>query len=155
MKNLLLIIAFTAAGLSLQAQTTTATATLLPDQNPNYQKSRDKYMAKSDELTANEGKTVQQTYKAIDDMQAKQERKDLAAQRRHERRMARIQSRNRGYNNGRYYNPNYYNGYSNPYGYYSPYYYSNNMYGNNMYGNINSVMNTALLGIAIWSLLKK
>ena len=154
MKNLFLTIVFAAAGLSFQAQTATATATLLPDQNPNYQKSRDKYMAKSDELTANEGKTVQQTYKAIDDMQAKQDRKALNSQRRQDRRMARIQSRNRGYGN-RNYNPYYYNGYSNPYGYYSPYYYSSNIYGNNMYGNVNSVMNTALLGIAIWSLLKK
>lgn len=132
--------------LQVQAQTTASTSTLLPDQNPNYEKSRDKYMAKSDDLTSKEGTTVQQTYKAIDDMQIKQERKDLAAQRRHERRMARIQSRG----NRQIYNPYYYNGYNNPYGYYHPYYYYNNIY-----GNVNSIANTALLGIAIWSLLKK
>lgn len=162
MKTLLFIIAFSAAAIGLQAQATT-TGTLLPDQNPNYEKSRDKYMATSDSQTAKEGQTVQQTYKAIDDMQAKQDRKAQNAQWRQDRRMARIQSRNRRYyNNGGYYgnngygiygqgyNPYYYNGYSNPYGYSSPYYYSNNIY-----GNVTSVMSTALLGVAIWSLLKK
>ncbi len=153
MKTILFVAALFTSLLGVQAQTTTTTATLLPDQNPNYARSRDKYVGKSDELTAKEGQTIQQTYKAIDDMQAKQDRKALAAQRRQDRRMARIQSRRRTYNyygNQGGYNPNYYNGYSNPYGYYHPYY-----YGNNIYGNVNSVLNTALLGLTLWSILKK
>lgn len=137
-----------------QAQTT-ATASLLPDQNPNYQKSRDKYMNESAELTKSEGQTIQQTYKAIDDVQAKKERKELASQRRHERKMARIQSRGFRRNNYSYYDPYnynngyYYNGYSNPYGFYHPQYYFNNIY-----RNINPILNTTLFGLAIWSLLK-
>src|ERR1700741_4465284 len=56
---------------------TKAQEELSPDQNPNYKKSLEKYMAKKDELTKNEGTTMQATYKAIDDMQIKQEHKDL------------------------------------------------------------------------------
>ncbi|MES2132019.1 MAG: hypothetical protein V4506_06685 [Bacteroidota bacterium] len=116
--------------------------TLLPDQNPNFQKSRTKYMEQSATLTQNEGQTIQQTYKAIDDVQAKKERKELAATRRQERRMARIQSRGYrrygGYNN--YNNSGYYGGYGNNgynnYGYGN---YGNNNYGyNNGYGNYNN-----------------
>jgi len=158
MKTILFIAALFTSVIGMNAQT--APATQAPDQNPNYYKSRDKYMAKSEELLANQGKTIQETYKAIDDMQLKQERKDLARQRRHERRMARIQSRgryyygNNYYNSGYYgngygYNSNYYNGYANPYGYYHPSYYNNNIY-----GNVNGILNTALLGVALWSILK-
>ena len=57
--------------INVSAQETVTTTTLLPDQNPNYQKSRDKYMAESVALTKTEGTTIQQTYKAIDDVQAK------------------------------------------------------------------------------------
>lgn len=146
---------------SINAQNVSGTVTLAPDQNPNYERSRDKYMKESENLTKNESQTIQQTYKAIDDVQAKQERRELAASRRHERKMARIQSRgnrryNRGYNNGNYNNGYYYNGYNNyngyynnPLGGYSPQYYSNNIY-----GSVNSVLNTALFGLAVWSLLK-
>ncbi len=138
-----------------QAGTGVTTPTLLPDQNPNYQKSRDKYMQESATLTKNEGQTVQQTYKAIDDVQAKKERKELASERRHERRMARIQSRGNRRNNPRFFNNNpYYNDYYyynyDPYGFRSPQYYSNNIY-----GNTNSVLNTALLGLTVWSILRR
>jgi len=145
--------------LQVNAQTTVATpsGTLLSDQNPNYQKSRDKYMTEATSLTKNEGVTIQETYKAIDDVQAKKERRELLSERRHERRMARIQSRsNRGqqfynypYNNG-YYNNYFDNGYySNSIGnYYSPY------YSNNVFGNINPVLNTALFGLGMCSLFK-
>lgn len=150
--------------INVSAQETVTTPTLLPDQNPNYQKSRDKYMAESVTLTQTEGTTIQQTYKAIDDVQAKKERKELAVERRHERRMARIQSRsyrrqnyynngwrNNGYYNNGYYNNGYYNNgyYSNPSGWYNPSYYPNNVL-----GPVNSVLNTALLGLTIWSILK-
>lgn len=159
--------------------------TLLPDQNPNFQRSRAKYMEQAATLTQNEGQTIQQTYKAIDDVQAKKDRKALAATRRHERRMARIQSRGYGY--GGYYNQGYgygnsgYNnyGYNNGYGNYG---YNNgyNNYGNNGYygspyqnygnnpwggyrprywggptfGTISSAINTTLLGLTLWQILK-
>lgn len=108
-------------------------------------------MADSNTLTSTEGQTIQQTYKAIDDVQAKKERKELASQRRHERRMARIQARG---NRNRYYYNDYdyyygYPGYRNPYGFYRPGYYSGNIY-----NNVNSVLNTALLGLTLWSILK-
>lgn len=155
---------------SIQAQTT-STVTLLEDQNPNFQKSRDKYMKQAEELTKNEGQTIQQTYKAIDDVQAKKERKELALERRHERRMARIQSR--GIGRSRYYNDwgygygnynsygNYgnYNSYGN-YGY-NPYYGYNRQpwghpgFSSNIYGNVNSTINTALLGLTLWSILRR
>ena len=133
----------------------TKTVALLPDQNPNFQKSRDKYMADSDKYTANEGTTVQETYKAIDDVEIKKEQKQLRKDRRQERRMARIQSRgrsnyyNNGYYNRGYYNNGAYNGYYNPNGISSPQYYSNNLY-----TGVNSILNTAFLGLAIWSILK-
>lgn len=134
----------------------TKTVALLPDQNPNFQKSRDKYMAESDKLTANQGTTIQETYNAIDDVEIKKEQKQLRKDRRHERRMARIQSRGRGrngFNNGYYnrgyYNNGAYNGYFNPNGISSPQYYSNNIY-----SGVNSILNTAFLGLAIWSILK-
>ena len=155
----ILLFALSIVFLNINAQTTTATtsSTLLPDQNPNYLKSREKYMSESAALTKNEGQTIQQTYKAIDDMQAKKERKELASQRRQDRRMARIQSRhsyrqNRRYSNYDYlnYNNGYYsNGYNNQYGLYHPQYYSNNIY-----RNYNPILNTALFGLAIWSIFK-
>lgn len=152
---------------------------LLPDQNPNFQKSRTKYMEQSAALTQNEGQTIQQTYKAIDDVQAKKERKELAATRRQERRMARIQSRGYrygGYNNYGYYNNGYNNygygngygnyGYNNGYGNYNNYGYGNYGYNNYGYGyrpnfwggptfnTINSAVGTALLGLTLWHVLK-
>ena len=160
MKSIVLFVLTCLVYVNINAQTTTATpsGTLLPDQNPNYQKSRDKYMAESTTLTKNEGVTIQETYKAIDDVQAKKERNQLASDRRHERRMARIQSRSyRRQNyysnryNSRYYDNYYYNNgyYSNPNGFYSPQYYSNHIYNNG-----NSILNTALFGLAVWSLFK-
>ena len=166
MKNIVSLILTFTLYINVNAQTVTVatTGTLLPDQNPNYQKSKDKYMAGASEFTKNEGVTIQETYKAIDDVQAKKERKELAVERHHERRMARIQTRgyrrqnnnrynNNGdcnnYNNG-YYNNNYNQGfYSNPLNGYYPQYNQNNRY-----NNFGSVLNTALLGLTIWSLLK-
>lgn len=130
---------------------------LVPDQNPNYKRSMEKYMAQKDELLKNEGKTVQATYKAIDDMEIKQQRKDQRRLFRQERRLARINNR------GRFYSPYYYgNGYS-PYGYgYNNYGYNN--FGYN-YGyspasyyspysiglnTVNTVASTALLGLGLY-----
>lgn len=140
---------------------------LLPDQNPNFRKSRAKYTEMAATLTQNEGQTVQQTYKAIDDVQAKKERKELRIARRHERRMARIQSPGYwGFNSGWGLNNNwgYYGGYNN-HGYntywpgwgfrqncgYSPFY--SPFYPAGPRCNpAGSALNTALLGLSLWSI---
>ncbi|GAA4787791.1 hypothetical protein GCM10023231_14920 [Olivibacter ginsenosidimutans] len=59
-----------------------------PDQNPNAAKSAARYQAISDSLLAGQGTTYQQTYKAYDWYEAKQERKALRRERRHQERMA-------------------------------------------------------------------
>lgn len=111
---------------------------LAPDQNPNYQISQDKYMQKSDELTAAHSTTIQDTYKAYDWREAKEEQKQLRRDRRFELRKMRIQSRypvccnqgyrrygNQGWNQPTYYcYPNYNYGYNNYYA--NPYW--NSMY---------------------------
>jgi hypothetical protein len=140
---------------------------LLPDQNPNFRKSRAKYTEMAATLTQNEGQTVQQTYKAIDDVQAKKERKELRIARRHERRMARIQSPGYwdfnpgwglnagwGLNSGWGYNG--FNGYWPGWGFrqncgYSPFY-SPFYQGGPRCNPVNSVLNTALLGLSLWSI---
>jgi len=133
---------------------------LLPDQNPNFQKSRTRYMEQSAALTQNQGQTIQETYKAIDDVQAKKERKELAQTRRHERRMARIQSR--GYRRG-VFGPGYYDGFDNygynnygnqPYGY-APYHYPRPNYLGPNFNPVNSAINSALLGLTLWSILRR
>lgn len=58
------------------------------DQNPNAYKSQERYMAKSDSLLQYQGATAQQTYKAYDWYEAKQERKALRRERRHQERLA-------------------------------------------------------------------
>lgn len=66
--------AFTANGYSQQAN-------LVPDQNPAYETSRAKYMNIADSLTSTQGTTVQNTYKAYDWYQAREERRKLRAER--------------------------------------------------------------------------
>jgi hypothetical protein len=146
------------------SSTINAQSELAPDQNPNYKKSMDKYMAEKDELLKNQGKTIQATYKAIDDMELKQERKAQRITYRQERRLARIN--NRGRSRG-YYSP-YYSSY-NPYGYNYGSNYGYNNYGYNNFGynngyspvgytpyyglgnTIGTVASTALLGLgAYW-----
>lgn len=128
---------------------------LAPDQNPNYQKSQEKYMAKKEELTKNEGTTVHATYKAIDDMQIKQEQKDLRKSNRQDRRLARIN--NNGYYYGSAYNNNSnypYYGYNNFNSY--PNYFPNNYY-NNYYRpscGLNNIGNAALFGLGAYLLLR-
>ena len=57
---------------------------LVPDQNPNYRISAEKYAEKSEELTANQGETIQETYKAYDWREAKEEAKQQRIDRRYE-----------------------------------------------------------------------
>ncbi len=77
---------------------------LAPNQNPNYKVSMDKYLAaqeKSPITTMNT--TVQETYKAYDWTEAKQEKKQQRIARRQERRLARINNSSyNGYDFNRY-----------------------------------------------------
>lgn len=87
---------------------------LVEDQNPNYKASLSKYMSMKDSLTETLSTTVQDTYKAYDWYEAKQERKALRREYRHEERMARAKNRNYSNYNSGYYNGGYYgNGYYN------------------------------------------
>lgn len=143
--------------LLISSTVTKAQEELAPDQNPNYRRSMEKYIAEKDELLKNQGKTIQATYKAIDDMQLKQERKALRKSNRQERRLARIN--NRGY----FYNSPYYGLNANPYNY--GYNYGNNFhYGfNNGYSpyynpapscGLNTVASAAILGLGLYWWLK-
>ncbi|MGG5505744.1 MULTISPECIES: hypothetical protein [unclassified Myroides] len=90
---------------------------LIEDQNPNYHVSKEKYMMNKDSLTATLSETVHNTYKAYDWYEAKQERKALKRQYRHEERMARAKYGRSYYSDYGYdynygYN-NYYRNYSN------------------------------------------
>jgi hypothetical protein len=60
----------------------------IPDQNPRYGNSLKKYTVLTDSLLQSQGSTVQQTYKAYDWYEAKQERRALRRERRHQERMA-------------------------------------------------------------------
>ncbi|MEC4112536.1 hypothetical protein [Myroides pelagicus] len=92
---------------------------LVEDQNPDYRNSMYKYVAISDSLTTTLSTTIQDTYKAYDWYEVKQERKAQRKLWRHEERMTRAKY-------GRsYYNDYYGNGYN---GYYNSYY--NNGYNN-------------------------
>lgn len=92
--------------------------TLAPDQNPAYKVSLEKYKSQQDKLLVTMNTTVQDTYKAYDWYEAKQERKQQRIADRRERRL--YEAMNYGY----YYNPyNYYfDPFSSPYRY-SPYYF--------------------------------
>ena len=81
---------------------------LAKDQNPNYQVSRAKYMGLADSVNRLHSTTLQETYKAYDWYEAKQERKQLREQFRRELRMERARSRN-FYYPGPYYNQGFYN----------------------------------------------
>ena len=85
---------------------------LAADQNPNYKISQDKYLAAQEKLSTNMNTTVQETYKAYDWTEAKQEKKQQRIARRQERRLARIN--NPSYNGYNGYNFNGY-GFSNNY----------------------------------------
>lgn len=92
MKNLLFTLAVVMQSTVLLAQD--------HDQNPNYLKSQERYMASSEQYTALQGTTSQETYKAIDFLEEKRElkakRRQLRAQRpiwRQERRIERIKNR--------------------------------------------------------------
>ena len=134
--------------ITVDANVTNTQEELAPDQNPNYRKSMDKYLATKDELVKTEGTTVQATYKAIDDMQIRQERRDMRRTYRQQRRLARI---NNGYY---YYSPYSYGGYNsfgygyNSYNSYPNYYGSHSYYGASC--GLNAIASTALLGLGLY-----
>jgi hypothetical protein len=68
-------------GLSAQAQE------LLPDQNPNYLISKNKYMQQKDSLGMYMNTTIQNTYKAHDWYEARQERRQVRFDNRMQRRL--------------------------------------------------------------------
>lgn len=118
MKKYLLSLMFTLATAALFAQPE------VPNQNPNFRISRTRYMAAKDSLLSTQGTTLQNTYKAYDWMQLRQDRKDIRFQNRQQRRL----------NRSIYGGYNYYNNGVVPYNYY-PGNYNNRFYGNGFYGN--------------------
>lgn len=151
-------------GLAILSTTGFAQENLAEDQNPNYRKSMEKYMAVKSDYIKNEGQTVQKTYKAIDDMQIKEEKKALRKENRQERRMARINNNNVYYSYNPYqydylptyglgYGYHYATNYYRPYNNYRPYHYSNNYYRPYSYRSCN-LGNAALLGLGAYLLLR-
>jgi hypothetical protein len=53
----------------------------IKDQNPRYQMSRAKYIEQADSLNRTQGSTVQETYKAYDWYEAREERRKLRRER--------------------------------------------------------------------------
>ena len=126
---------------------TTNAQDLVPDQNPNYMRSAEKYAQKSEELTATQSTTIQDTYEAYDWREAKAAEKQLRQDRRYELRKLRIQNRSLCYP-GRYYSPYYYNQFS-PYNYNTPYGYNNGYYGGNYGFNGGSFLLGTGLGLGL------
>ena len=97
MKKNILFYVFLLLGFSVQAQDNS----LAPDQNPNYKTSLAKYTGNQEQLQSAMNTTVQNTYKAYDWYEAKQERKQQRIQFRQQRALARINSFN-NFNYGYY-----------------------------------------------------
>jgi hypothetical protein len=107
---------------------------LVEDQNPDYMISQVKYLGMADSLNALHGTTPQETYKAIDWMAERQERRDARRAFRRELRLARAQN-GWYYNDYSYYNyhPSYYSGYNRYNSSYYPAYNGNYNYNYNPY----------------------
>ena len=84
---------------------------LAPDQNPRFAESRDKYMKLTDSINRWHGTTFQETYKAFDWYEARQERRQERLDFRREMKRMRLNHRYRyqPYNSRPYYNRNYRN----------------------------------------------
>lgn len=81
MKRTLITIAGCLAGLAFSVNSYAQQAGLVQDQNPRYEETRAKYMNMADSLTSTQGTTVQQTYKAYDWYEAREERRKLRRER--------------------------------------------------------------------------
>ncbi len=93
MKRILLSTIFLLSVCFVQAQET------VPDQNPNHKTAQAKYVAAQDKLQETMNTTVQNTYKAYDWYEAKQERRQQRITFRQDRRMARINNQGNFRNN--------------------------------------------------------
>ena len=71
------ILAFTTFSLNVNAQQ----ASLAPDQNPRNEEAFARYSMQSDSLTRTQGTTVQNTYKAYDWYESREERRKLRRER--------------------------------------------------------------------------
>ena len=111
--------------LSMLIATWGMSQSLAPDQNPDYMVSQAKYMGMADSINSMHGETIQETYKAIDWMADRQQRRE---DRRAFRRQLRLERAKYGW---------YYNDYSNYYPTYSyyPRYSGNYWYNYNPYHN--------------------
>ena len=101
MNKALLILLGSAISLSAAAQS-------VPDQNPSFAVSRDKYLRMADSVTRWQSTTAQNTYKAYDWYEAREERRSSRRENRQSVRLARAQR----------------SVYQDPYNY-NPYYYDN------------------------------
>ncbi len=89
---------------------TSTKAQEVPNQNVNYKISQDHYTRLADSLLKFQGTTIQNTYKAIDYMQAKQDRKEARKNLRQQLRLERAR------------NPYYWNNWGGNSNWNSPYY---------------------------------
>lgn len=80
MKKLVLVISCI-AGLTCFTTAQAQTSALLPDQNPRYLEAQQKYGIAADSLSRDQGTTVQDTYKAYDWYEAREERRQLRRER--------------------------------------------------------------------------
>jgi hypothetical protein len=87
MKKALTLLFFLAGSLYLHAQQAAA-----PDQNPDYIQSQRKYMGIKDSLLTASNTTIQDTYKAYDFYQAREERRALRRERRYNLRLTRAEN---------------------------------------------------------------
>jgi hypothetical protein len=94
--------------------TAAAQTSLYADQNPNFAVSRDKYMRMADSINQWHETTIQQTYKAYDWYEQREERRN---ERRQDRRDIRLE---RARNYGHYYQSYYYPSYRPSYYYRTP-----------------------------------
>jgi hypothetical protein len=101
MSCIICLVAYSSTGYAQKAE---------KDQNPGYRESRAKYIELADSLNRDQGTTVQNTYKAYDWYEAREERRKLRRDRNHQLNL-----------NSRYY-------------YDSPYFYPSIGYGNYGFG---------------------
>ncbi|TCZ66420.1 hypothetical protein [Flaviaesturariibacter aridisoli] len=101
MNRLLLVMLASAGSLAAAAQT-------VPDQNPSYAVSRDKYLKVADSVNRWHSTTAQNTYKAYDWYEAREERRQARRQNRYDVRLARAQRNYRNWDYNPYYNDSYY-----------------------------------------------
>lgn len=91
---------------------------LVPDQNPNFAVSRDKYMKIADSVNSFQSTTSQNTHQAIDWREDKERAKKEREQFHRELRMERARWSGYNYRNNYYNQSSYYGRYYSPYGNY-------------------------------------